>query len=228
MTSRKSRTQYHKEKIEKKKKKLDRLLNILIAIVSILIVIKLFFVFTDNDETAQDKNEAKVEEKSGQEQRNKEEDIQNNDEEKKSNEDENSQETNESDKEKEVNNEEQLQSEEVVTKVENDEFVEEIIENPNWQPFPTQQSGTHVSAYEKGNIDYEEKLQAIRQAVQLEENDIIYWSVRNNGSPDTAISIISSKDKSKKYRVSIQWIENEGWKPVKVEKLKKLEGLIQK
>ncbi|RKJ56469.1 DUF1510 family protein, partial [Butyricicoccus sp. 1XD8-22] len=48
--------------------------------------------------------------------------------------------------------------------------------------------------------------------------------VKNNGSSDSAISVISSKDQAEKYRVTIQWIANQGWKPVKVEKLKQIDG----
>lgn len=210
LANRRSRSQYRVEMEENKRKKQDRILNILIAIVSILIVIKFIFILTENNETVEkkldnQKEEQALDDKPTEKEQDKNEQIG-----------------------KETESEENpVEQEDVnITKVENDEFVEEVIEDPNWTVIPTNQTGTHVSSFEKGNIDYEEKLQAIRSAVQLEEDNIIYWSVRNNGSPDTAISIISSKDKSEKYRVSIQWIENEGWKPVKVEKLKKLEGLI--
>lgn len=209
MDERKKRSQYHSELNKEKRKKQDRLLNILIAVVSVLIVIKLFFIINDNDHTAQNKKETKEE--------NAEEMLQQKTEEK----------LEETDAEKNTNlNDDGSQEKEVVTKVENDEYVEEIIENPNWEVTPTKQTGPHVSTFEEGHIDYEEKLQAISSAVQLAEDNIIYWSVRNNGS-DSAISIISSKDQNEKYRVTIQWIENEGWKPVKVEKLKKLEGLVK-
>lgn len=212
LNERQKRSQYHGNN-----KKHDRILNLLIAIVSILIVIKLVHFFTENDEVKEKENENQFVEHDEQ-----------------NSEQKNSLQHHDEDGEKATdelihneNEHEQAKENITVTKVEHDEFVEEIIINNNWEAVPTKQTGTHVSTFEEGHIDYEEKLEAIRQAVQLDKNDIIYWSVRNNGTPNSAISIISSKNQKENYRVSIEWVHNEGWKPVKVEKLKKLEGLVK-
>ena len=48
-----------------------------------------------------------------------------------------------------------------------------------------------------------------------------YMSVRKiTGMRNHAIAVVSSMDKTQKYRVSIEWIDEQGWKPVKVEVLK--------
>ncbi len=78
--------------------------------------------------------------------------------------------------------------------------------------------------FAEGHIDYEEKLSTIFSVTSLSEENSIIWKITNNGSADTAIAVVSSKDKEQKYRVSIEWVPNEGWKPVKLEKLNTLEG----
>lgn len=105
-----------------------------------------------------------------------------------------------------------------------DPVVQEVLTNPGWQAFPTAQTGEHVSTYEKGHIDYEEKLKAIFSALELEQDNSIILSVKNNGNAKNAIAVVTSMDKQQKYRVSIEWFDNEGWKPVQVEVLTTIEG----
>ena len=106
----------------------------------------------------------------------------------------------------------------------NDPIVAEVQTNPNWEAYPTQQTGEHVSTFKKGHIDYEEKLKAIFSVTDLQQDNSIILSVRNNGTAQSAIGVVTSKDKEKKYRVSIEWIDGQGWKPVKLEVLNSLEG----
>ena len=40
----------------------------------------------------------------------------------------------------------------------------------------------------------------------------------------TAIAVVTSMDKQQKYRVSIEWIDGEGWKPTRLEVLNAVEG----
>ncbi|BDH62373.1 hypothetical protein MTP04_25030 [Lysinibacillus sp. PLM2] len=222
-----------------KRKKLDRLLNVLIAVVAVLIVINLYFIFSNKEDVAQ--NQAETTGESSQSQSNqpqssqpavtKEEDQKESQQEKPNNtdieqsEDLNSEQNGQSqstNEESSVTNDNNSST--VTVSASSDPLVMEEIIDPNWQVTPTNQTGEHVSAFETGHIDYEEKLVTIRNAVNLTEGNIIYWSVKNNGSSDSAISVISSKDQTEKYRVTIQWIANQGWKPVKVEKLKQIDG----
>lgn len=58
----------------------------------------------------------------------------------------------------------------------------------------------------------------------LEQENAIVLRVGNNGSAKSAIAVVTSMDKEKKYRVSIEWLDGEGWKPTKLEVLNSLEG----
>ncbi len=211
-----TRSEKRKQRSQKRKK-MDRLLNVLIAIVSILIVLNLIAVF--NDDNDKENKQEQVSETT----ENENEEVANQDNE------ENEQNTDKIDN-TEQNNDESVKAAsnneltQVIAQASNDPNVEEVIIDPNWKPTSTGQTGEHVSTYEEGHIDYEEKLVTFRNAVNLEENNIIFWSVKNNGSADSSVAVVSSKDRSEKYRIFIEWVQNEGWKPTKVEKLSQLEG----
>ena len=111
-----------------------------------------------------------------------------------------------------------------VVNASDDPLVAEVWTSDSWQPYPTAQTGEHRSTFAQGDVDYEEKLQSIFSVVPIEQQDSIIWSVKNNGNAKSAIAVISSNDKTQKYRVAIEWIEQQGWKPVQVEVLNTLEG----
>ncbi len=222
-----------------KRKKLDRLLNVLIAVVAVLIVINLYFIFSNKEDVAQNQGETTSESNqspnppqssqpavsTGEDEQKEpqQEESDNNDIEQSG--DFNSEQNGQSQSTNEESNvTSDNHSSAITVNSSSDPLVLEEIIDPNWQVTPTNQTGEHVSTYETGHIDYEEKLVTIRNAVNLTEGNVIYWSVKNNGSSDSAISVISSNDQTEKYRVTIQWIANQGWKPVKVEKLKQIDG----
>ncbi|RUL57082.1 DUF1510 family protein [Lysinibacillus antri] len=203
-----------------KRKKMDRLLNILIAIVSILIILNLISIFTDKDQNTKNDEVANTTDESSKDAKITDDTT----------EDRTSEEVDEETSDDEtidepIGSDENLSSELIVAPSE-DPIVDEVIVNPNWQSTPTKQTGEHVSAYTEGHIDYEEKLETFQNAVSLEPENIIVWSVKNNGSPNSSVAVLTSKDaeRTDKYRVYIEWIENEGWIPVKVEKLNQLDG----
>ncbi|PYF08802.1 YrrS family protein [Ureibacillus chungkukjangi] len=217
-----TRTEHKRSEQRSKKSKVDKILNILIAIVSILIVLNVVTIFSDDDKEKEQADE--LVEKQDDNKNDEIEDTKNT----------------ESNSGKNVASAEELESDEtetqegvnsdattdskIIVQASNDPTVEEVIVNPEWKVTPTKQVGEHVSAYEKGHPDYEEKLTTFRQAVGLGENDIIFWSVKNGGSADSSIAVVSTGDKTENYRIHIQWLENEGWKPVKVEKLNQSVG----
>ncbi|MFJ8262244.1 YrrS family protein [Rummeliibacillus sp. NPDC094406] len=113
------------------------------------------------------------------------------------------------------------------TESSNDQNVQKVITDSNWKPTKTAQKddgSTHTSSYDKGSVDWKEKIKTIATTTGLDENDMIVWYVKNGGSPDTSIGIVSSKDKKKSYRVSLKWVTNEGWQPTKLEVLKSYKG----
>lgn len=105
-----------------------------------------------------------------------------------------------------------------------DPLIAETIVNTAWKPIGTTQTGEHVSVYQEGHVDWQEKIKAISYTTGLAESNMIIWQIGNGGSAQKSIGVVSSKDKSEKYRVSLQWVEGEGWKPEKLETLKTLEG----
>jgi hypothetical protein len=97
--------------------------------------------------------------------------------------------------------------------------IEKEIVNPAWQPIGTTQSEPHVTQFKEDSVDWKEMLDAVSYATGLPQSDMIVWFIGNNG-PNKAVATISTKDKAQRYKVYIEWVENQGWKPTKVQKLK--------
>lgn len=104
-----------------------------------------------------------------------------------------------------------------------DSEIKETVVDADWKPIGTSQTGQHVSKYDGESDDWNEKKQAIAYATGLSEDQLIYWRIQNGGSPQKAEGIVSSKDKSEKYKVHLEWVDGEGWKPVKMDVLNTLE-----
>ena len=212
----------------RKEKKMNRTLNYLIALVSVLLVISLAVILTTGDE---DKSEEQVQSESDglESENNRDEESENLAAvEEEQHEDETLSETNE-----DATNEQSVEDDNGdvdinqttgVTNSSNDPLVTEIWTNNEWKPYPTAQTGEHRSTFSKGDIDYEEKLQSIFSVIPIKQQESIIWSVRNNGNAKSAIAVVSSKDKTQKYRVAIEWVDKKGWLPLQVEVLNKLEG----
>lgn len=213
-----TRQQYAEQKVKQTKfQKADKSLNYLIVIVAVLIVATLAFIIfrePSSNEAQQEEPPANLaadeseetkdgqSEADGQDVTEEDEDASNGD------------------------TEDSLpkETEDIVSPSENP-AVQEVITNSSWPVYPTAQTGEHVSTFEKGHIDYEEKLKAIFSVIELEQDNSIVLRVNNNGNAKSAVAVVTSMDKEQKYRVSIEWIDNEGWKPNQVEVLKTLEGI---
>ncbi|MFC5542068.1 YrrS family protein [Ureibacillus suwonensis] len=196
------------------KRKMNRILNVLIAIVSALIVINVYFIVKDDGdhEVAEDTKSVQEKNDHGEHKENPSEEKDTND----------FIDDNEQNNHEEGDVESGADEDEIIVSASTDANVEKVIVNNNWKVTPTRQTGEHVSAFEEGHVDYEEKLITIRNAVELPEDDIIYWSVRNDGTGKGAVAVVSSKDLTEKFRVHIKWIDNSGWIPIKVEVLKQI------
>jgi cytoskeletal protein RodZ len=106
----------------------------------------------------------------------------------------------------------------------NDPLVSERVVNTAWKPVGTSQSGQHTSVYSEGHVDWTEKLNAIAYTTGLSADNMIVWRIQNGGDPQKSIGVVSSNNKEEKYRVYLQWVDGEGWKPEKMETLKTLNG----
>ncbi|MEK4700535.1 YrrS family protein [Solibacillus sp. FSL R7-0668] len=213
-----TRQQYAEEKAQNTKfDRVNKNLNVLIAIVAIAIVATLAIILSKdpvpNDQAeAKDANEqvSSDEQQSGEDQTG-------------------TGITDENDQDDENVTEETDNAEETTDVVENtvlpsaDPIVQEVQVNDTWTAYPTEQTGTHESIFEKGHIDYEEKLKAIFSVLDLEQENSIVLRIKNNGSASTAIAVVTSMDKEQMYRVSIEWIDGEGWKPTRLEVLNTVE-----
>lgn len=104
---------------------------------------------------------------------------------------------------------------------ENSVVIETIVD-AGWEPIGTVQTGPHESKYDGVSDDWKEKKKAIAYATMIDEDDLIYWKIKNGGSIHHSIGIVSTFDESKMYQVYLEWVDNEGWKPVKLEVLRTL------
>ncbi len=104
-----------------------------------------------------------------------------------------------------------------------DEIIAETVINASWQPIGTSQTGEHASQYDRASVDWVEKQQALAYATGLSQDSMIFWKIKNGGGPQKSVGIVSSTDKTKKYRVYLEWIDGEGWKPVKMDVLNTLD-----
>ncbi|MCG3089198.1 YrrS family protein [Sporosarcina cyprini] len=104
-----------------------------------------------------------------------------------------------------------------------EKVVTETVVNESWAPIGTAQSGEHVSSYDGESVDWNEKKKALAYATGLSEDSMIFWKIKNGGGPQKSIGIVSTRDKSQMYRVYLEWVDGQGWQPVKMDKLSTLD-----
>ncbi|PID22903.1 hypothetical protein CSV61_00145 [Sporosarcina sp. P3] len=95
-----------------------------------------------------------------------------------------------------------------------------VVVNPDWKPIGTKQTGEHVSKYDGQSDDWHEKKKAISYATGMSEDQLYFDRIQNGGSPQKSEGIVRSTDNSKKFKVYLEWVDGQGWKPVKMEVLK--------
>lgn len=210
MSERKTRSSRHLQPAPSKK--LNTWLNILIGIVAVLIVITTLYIFNWQDNIEEtSKEDPVVTSPEENEEESSSEDILPNEEQPVQEEETSVQ-------------DEQPEQETAVETTSDDPIVNRVITDESWQPTPTTQTGAHVSSYDSKSVDWQEKVATITSVTGIAEDNMIIWFLKNNGSADTAIATVSTKDKTEMYRVSMEWVNNEGWLPVKLEVLNTLEG----
>lgn len=208
------------------KRKKNNILNILIGIVILLIIIVTVNIVTgDNDEDSANTSKTKSEQV--------EESTENEEKEKESEEvvgsstesADSSSSTEETTTETEENENTETEGNEdstVTTEPSNDSNVESVVIDSGWQPIGTEQSGEHVSSYTSSSVDWDEKVKALAYGANLDPSNMYVKYLGNGGSPQKSIGTVTSKDGSEIYRISLEWVDGEGWKPTKKEILKAL------
>ncbi|MEK4893848.1 YrrS family protein [Bacillus sp. FSL M7-0996] len=88
--------------------------------------------------------------------------------------------------------------------------------NPSWKPIGTEQGAKPAMQFKEGTVDWNEMKKAISYAVDAPEGQLIFDFIGNNGE-NKAYGNVRDKQSNKKYKVDIDWVENQGWKPVSVQ-----------
>ena len=202
----------------KNKKKANIIYNIILGVVIIAIVIVASSIFTGNDEdhiaTEQTNNEQQTaaDENEKEESKAEEETVV---------------EEEEAIVEEETQPEEQPEEDGAATEEETDgdtESAEAEIDSGNeaegeWKPVGTQQTGEHTVNFTKGSVDWIEMEKALAYGAGIDQSDMTVWFLGNGGAPDKATGTISSKSSGTKYKVNIQWVNGQGWKPTSVQQV---------
>ncbi|WP_053219086.1 YrrS family protein [Virgibacillus senegalensis] len=89
----------------------------------------------------------------------------------------------------------------------------------DWKPVGTDQQEPHQTTFEEGTKDWEEMMEAIELATDLPSSNRIVWWVERGSADQQVVATVSDSDETETYRTYLTWVENEGWKPTKVEVL---------
>lgn len=100
-----------------------------------------------------------------------------------------------------------------------DPNVEETFVNASWQPIGTKQSEPHTKNFSSDSQDWIEMQQAIATALGTTADGLTYWCVENGGGNQVVGTVTLKGNNAEPYRVYIEWIDGEGYKPVKVQDL---------
>lgn len=218
-------------RVERKKgRNRNKLLNIMIAVVVLLIIIATVAIFSGNkddkkpDNTEETTNDTIVNDEESEDiedggQDSEEEDSVEGD---NTATDENKSDSN-SNHENETNTDSTEESDSITRIPSEDNIIAETVVDSAWKPIGTTQTGEHVSLYDGVSDDWNEKKQALAYATGLPQESMIFLKIKNGGGPQKSIGIVSSRDSTLKYRVYLEWVDGEGWKPVKMDKLTTLD-----
>ncbi|GAB6429239.1 MULTISPECIES: YrrS family protein [Bacillus] len=206
---------------KQQKRRQNGVLNIAIAIVLILVAIVSYQLFVPERKEQASSSDKKVAQQTTKE--NKSEKAKGKEETKK-----NEQDKTEAKKKEE---EEKLKAEEEQKKAEEEAKANEKVPaektqpkatdaytKSSWKPVGTEQGATPAMTFKKGTADWNEMNQAISAAIDVPVEQLVIHRIGNNGK-NKAYGNVQDKQSGKKYYVNIDWVDNEGWKPVLVQTL---------
>lgn len=207
---------------KQQKRRQNGVLNIAIAIVLVAVAIVAYQLFVPDTKEQASSSDKKVAQQTTKE--NKSEKAKGKEETKK-----NEQEKTEAKKKEEE--EEKLKAEEEQKKAEEEAKANEKVPaektqpkatdaytKPSWKPVGTEQGATPAMTFKKGTADWNEMNQAISAAIDVPVEQLIIHRIGNNGK-NKAYGNVQDKQTGKRYYVNIDWVDNEGWKPVLVQTL---------
>ncbi|WP_391560244.1 YrrS family protein [Robertmurraya sp.] len=205
-----------------KRRKTNLILNGLIGIVLVLIIVVSGVIFLGNDDKAttvkeqEQSVEASNEANEGEESSKEETEGSDSETDEEDSSTESSSSNEESSEEASSNDNEEA----IVTEGGADSNVVRTIVNPNWEPIGTSQTGEHTNVY--SGVDWDEMVSAIEYATGLSEDNMTIKFLGNDGH-NKSKGTVFSKDRTQIYRVSIEWVDGQGWKPTLVEELASIE-----
>jgi predicted nucleic acid-binding Zn ribbon protein len=197
-----------------KRKKANVILNSLIIVVLLLIVIVSINIFGKDDKSIAESNgeqtvsnnvekDSKTKGETGNTNRDQKESAVNDD----------SSDESQNEQDEKIDEEELVESED-----ESDMDENESIENPDWDSVGTSQTEP-AQDYVKGSVDWNEQMRAISSATGFDQGKDTLLQIGNNG-PKKSTATVLIKETNQKFRVNIEWIDGEGWKPALVEEVK--------
>lgn len=209
-----------------KRRKTNKVLNTAIALVLLLIIfvsIKIFF--SNDDEKASENKTETVSSTVKTETENKSSHTDNSKEESKDKNTADKNSTNEEKNSEDVTSED-IEDQQIVTDGGSNSEVKKTVVNPSWKPIKSSQTTGPAQNYDASGVDWAEMVQAITYATGFDEgNGDILKRLENNG-PKKSVGTIVKKDSQQIYRVYLEWVDNEGWKPVLVEELSELPSYL--
>lgn len=93
------------------------------------------------------------------------------------------------------------------------------IVNQHWEPIGTEQTGEHTKNFSSDSQDWKEMQMAIASALGTSTDGLTYWCVENGGADQVIGTVTAKSNVNEPYRVYIEWVDGQGWKPFKVETL---------
>ncbi|KIV70208.1 Hypothetical protein SZ39_3582 [Bacillus mycoides] len=210
---------------KQQKRRQNGVLNIAIAIVLVAVAIVAYQLFVPDTKEQASSNDKKVAQQTTKE--NKAEKAKGKEETKK----------NEQEKEKteakKKEEEEKLKAEEEKKKAEEEAKANEKIPagktvskakdaytKSSWKAVGTEQGASPEMKFKRGSADWNEMIKAISTAVEVPENQLtLHYVGRDKTGKSQAYGDVQDKQSGKRYYVNIDWVDNEGWKPVLVQTL---------
>lgn len=112
-----------------------------------------------------------------------------------------------------------------ITELESDDpNVLKVVIDPSWKPVGTTQTGEHITQYDDTSVDWQEMLKAISYATGVSvDNMTVNWIGVGEIPNKNVIGTITDRNTNQYYRVYLEWVDGQGWKPTKMEYLKELD-----
>ncbi|MFD2657283.1 YrrS family protein [Gracilibacillus thailandensis] len=124
-------------------------------------------------------------------------------------------EENETEEEEKEQNNESVQLNEVESDNENVSYAYE----GNWEPIGTEQEEPHTTTFEKETVDWQEMMKAVEVATSIPTDEQVTWWFGRAGDQKVEATVSPRSNQSETYRVTMQWVEEQGWQPLLVEEL---------